>query len=261
VLDALEAKGVRGPVARDIADQFVAQGQQAEANSLGTGVPELYSSLSDELGQKPVDQAGQLGLKQAEAIKRSLQEKARYDKISGDTLMEGARKDAASTVRGAVEDAVDVAGKSSNDPVTRALSDSFVPLKEQLSRLIPASDAADRGAAMAARRRMFSLSDNLMGAAKLGAGDGVGAGAGMVGNMMLRTRGTSTAAVIAKGAADKLSHLAQTNPAVLGKYGAILSGAFQRGGQDALNANMYVLGQTDPEFTELTKKLDEGSGQ
>ncbi len=109
----------------------------------------------------PGNQAGRLGLRQAENIKRSLQAKVPYTTPNAGE-MNDARARIASIVRQANEDAVDEAGKAAgasghvgSSPLgvdVKELADSFVPQKQRLGNLIAARDAAEAGYAAGAKR-------------------------------------------------------------------------------------------------------------
>ena len=76
-------------------------------------------------------------------------------------------------------------------------------------------------------------------------------------NKAVRERGASSAAV----SLDKLSNLVSKQPQIFGQYAGPLSSAAARG-SDALAATHYLLGQTSPEYRELTSNLpDDNSTQ
>jgi len=47
----------------------------------------------------------------------------------------------------------------------------------------------------------------------------------------------------------------RNQPGKLGPYGAVLSNALRRGGQQAFDAHAFVLGQSDPGFQALVQEL------
>jgi hypothetical protein len=238
LLDELEAKGVKGPDALALARSLRAKAADLEANSAGTGAPELYRKMADEIEQKipayssgaPGPASPELELNQAESIKRSLQEKARYDRVQGDKIIEGARKDIASTVRQGVEDSITRQSVLAPKEAAR-----FVPLKEELGNLIEASNAANKGAAQAARRNAFSLRDMILGSGASAAG---AAAAGPLGTIagpvttiashVARTRGTPTAAWLAYKAGQALEN-AGAGPVASGvsKVGPVIASETQ----------------------------------
>jgi hypothetical protein len=106
---------------------------------------------------------------QAEEIKRGLQQEARreYDKIARQYTTAGeTKKELASTMRGAIEGAVEE--QSAKAPEAAA---AFQPVKARLSRTLEALRASEEGAARAARRKPVSLSSTIVGA---GAGAATG---------------------------------------------------------------------------------------
>lgn len=192
IVGKLEQAGVKGPNIGDLVENLRMKGGTEAENTLGSGTPELYARLADELAAKGGGEEAQLGLRQAENLKRSAQAKAKYDKVQGDTQMEGARKDVAATFREAVERVIDRAAKS--NPELKDLAGQFGPVKRHLGNLIEASEAAEKGAAQAARRNAFSLRDTAVGAAELAAGSPSGAATAVGASKLLRTYGTPTLA-------------------------------------------------------------------
>jgi hypothetical protein len=164
VVEGLEGRGIEGPDPMGVGQGMRAEGATIRQHSVGTGVPELYERTAEEIESK-VPPGQRLGLKQAEDIKRSLQEKAKYDRVQGDTLMERGRKDLAFRVKDAVEDAVQRGIANHPDPVARALGAEFEPIKEQLGRIIEASNAANKGANQAMKRQAMPLTSKMVGGA------------------------------------------------------------------------------------------------
>jgi hypothetical protein len=154
-----------------------------------------------ELPDRPAD----LPLSQAEGLKRTLQGEAKYGRIE-DTPVNEAKRRVASMMRQAIEDKVDEAAlTAAPGSELDAMTGAFMPVKQRLSRTLAASEAADKGAAAAAKRAGLSLTDYLWGlgaggAGLLGGGGGggmLGAGAAMLGHRFLRNRGPSTGAATA----------------------------------------------------------------
>jgi hypothetical protein len=291
ILQRLEQAGVTGPHAQTLAQELAGEGREIAANTLGSPRPAVFNQVADELAPgvtqarqriidqlreqgigpahaeqiadqamqtwrpaqmlKPVDAQGNLGLTQAESMKRELQHSARaeYDKLNALQTPRGEAQEAvASRVRQSIEDSVHNQAHLAPDEAA-----AFVPAKEQLSRVIQASNAASAGANRGLRNNAIGMRDMVA-----VAGGGAPAGIAM---HVARTRGTATAASLAYAASGRLRQLAATNPAALGHYGAILSGALERGGEDAFNAHSFVLGQTDPGFQALQQRLAEGKDQ
>lgn len=183
ILEELEAQGVTGPNASRIAGRLMSEAADAEANSLGSARPDMLRDAANELvglergmhgtvrvrpkpltGEMP---GGDLGLMQAERIKRGLQNEAKreYDKISRQYTTAGeTKKELAALVRAAIEESVaEQAGKA---PQAAA---AFEPVKSELARTMEALRVAEEGAARAARRKPLGLTSQLIGAEAMGA--------------------------------------------------------------------------------------------
>jgi hypothetical protein len=198
ILEQLEAKGVTGPQAQQLAHDLLAESQTLSANSLNSPKPALFQGTAEELAGKPVDAQGRLGLMQAENMKRTLQREATYGNVT-DKLGNEAKKDIASRMRAAIED--EVAAQAGKAPQESA---AFEPVKDQLSRVIEASNAAQKGAAQYERRAALGLPEYIMGAGELASGHPLRGAATLGITKLLRSRMASTNAVGAKKTADIL---------------------------------------------------------
>lgn len=188
-LDELERLGVKGPEAAAIVDPLL---QRAAEKELTSGakktIPRAFLNEARNAENLALDQ-GRLGLKQAEQIKRTLQEEARYGRLE-ETPLNGAKREIASIVRQANEDAVRAAGEAAGQGSDIGeLADSFVPLKRRLGSLIEARTAAERGAAAAGRRANVGVRETMLGAAtgNPAAGLGVALGASILKNRIPST--------------------------------------------------------------------------
>jgi hypothetical protein len=158
ILGQLEQRGVTGPNARALADDLLRKGIEQEYGNLDRALSDEYMNVANDVikrselaGARGVA-PGRLGLKQAESIKRGLQDKVKYGKFE-ETPLNNVREDIASTVRQANEDAVAQAGSASpRGSEVRALAESFVPVKRRLGPIIEAANAATRGASREAQR-------------------------------------------------------------------------------------------------------------
>lgn len=223
VLETLEKAGVQGPDALALADQLATAGRKAGAVGNTQAAKELEGramqalDLPEKGAEFALSKGGdKLGLTQAEAFKRTLQKSAKYGGFE-ETLANEAKREAASSVRQAVEEVV---AKVENEPgATGAAARAFVPVKQRLSNLIEAGNTADKGVAQAARRQALSLRDLLVGSA-MGGGTPLGGAAATVGSKLARGRGASTVAA--------------------GLYGA--AGALERGAAPAAEAGVRTLG-------------------
>lgn len=155
-MEELAKRGVRGPDAELLAQRLVAEGEALAPNTMNDALPAEYVARAEQVLRK--QQLGSdgtsksLGLHQAENIKRSLQDEARYGKREETSLNE-VRRRIASMVRQANEDAIDEAGKAAGrGSEVEKLAGDFVPVKRRLGRLIGAEEAAERGATRASQR-------------------------------------------------------------------------------------------------------------
>lgn len=192
ILADLEAKGVTGPNAQQMAAQLAKDAQQASNTTIIGTRADALQNTADALMSKPTVNANRdLGLMQTELMKRELQSAAANDyvKEGSKSLSGAARKEIAGRFRGAIEDAV--ASQASKAPDEAA---AFVPVKEELSRTLQALGAAREGAARYARRTPFGLHEAIGMASGIATGNPVEA-AGAAGLMhVLKDRGASTLA-------------------------------------------------------------------
>lgn len=204
IVQALRANGIDGPNAELLAQKYVSEQATAAQNSMNSAVPGVFGDAAKQLGSKSTNAAGNLDLQQAENLRRSLQgmAKSAYKQMRPDE--EGqALKRAASMLRQANEDAISQGVKANGDPVVQAIGAQFVPIKQQLSRLIPASEAAEAASNRALKNHAVGLKE-----AALAAGDPLR----FAGSMLAKTRGSSTLAYGLRGAskaADALTPAAQ----------------------------------------------------
>lgn len=208
-LDALEKAGVKGPKALDLARALHNEANQTSNVTLGSPKPGIFRDVADELLTKqtgPNQVGGELGLTQAESMKRALQHEAatEYDKLLHKMRPAGEAKVAiASRVRQAIEDSVEA--QAAQAPQEAA---AFVPAKQKLGALIEATNAAKEGAARAAYRSHFGLPE-LQGMVAGAASHGTPGGAiGLLGTKLVRGRGPSTGAYLLR----TLSELAKSSP-------------------------------------------------
>lgn len=209
-LKMLEAKGVSGPEASAMADQWLNQAVKEEANTVGSQVPEMYMKHAEEIASK-AGQDGRIDLQRAVNITRDLQSRAKYNPMV-DTATNDARRAIASDARQAVEDAVAKA-ETSADPALSTAAKAFVPIKQRLGRAIEGEAAASRAAGKTKPLSLLDLAS--AGAASVTGGAthgmrGVAAGLPMaVASHLARTRGPSTLAASAYGLSRGLDKLGQ----------------------------------------------------
>lgn len=237
IIEELEKRGVRGPEAQSLAVELLRRAEGLESQTMDDGLPKAFR----EAAEKTVQRAGgeeRLGLSQAEGLKRSLQDMARYGKRE-ETPLNEVRREIASMYRHGVEDSIESAARAAgpNSDVAE-LASGFVPVKQKTGRLIEARDAAERGADKTAQRAALSLPEwlTLLSGGGLSAGMGstvptLGTVGSVAGLRLLRTRGPSTIASTAHGAskaAGGLARLAANHPRETARLTAGASGAAER---------------------------------
>jgi|GEM_PF-2854897 len=217
IITSLKANGFTGPDAEALAKKMAVEGRSIASGNTNPAVRSVYDSEAGALrAQEPAspgaspdftvkrDSNGALALDQAEDLKRSLQARAKYNRVNvAETPQNDARKEVASMYREANEDAIDRQAAASNDSRTQAIAAQFIPVKQQLGRLIEAGDALDKGVAQAARRS-GSLHSSIAAAPALASGNYLGAAKSMFADALWRERGPSTVAWGARGARDIL---------------------------------------------------------
>jgi hypothetical protein len=202
IVKALEAKGITGPDAQALAQQYTAEGQAVNATTMNPSVPAIYESAAQQVATKPT-QAGRLGLSQTEDLKRSLQgmAKSAYKQMQPNEVGQ-AHEATASMMRQSVED--EIAQQTANAaPDVQAIADQFVPIKQSAGNIIQASNAAREGAARAANRNLVSLPDLLAMTGGYAHGGPLQATLSAAASHLARSRVPSTAAVSLR-AGDRL---------------------------------------------------------
>lgn len=225
IVSGLEAQGVEGPRAREIAGQLMARGATLEMNTgANKAIPNAYMDEALNAENLADPQTGRIGLTQGENIKRDLQRSARYGRFE-ETPLNEARRDIASVYRAAVERAVDEAGQQAGQgSQVRALADDFVPVKQRMGRLLEAEQAAQKGVSRGAHRSTIGPMEMAAGAAEVAAGHPAAALPATIGMKLLRGRGPSTWASLGLGLSDALSgHVAPESVGRLGRNLALFS--------------------------------------
>ncbi len=251
ILSELEANGVVGPNAQELANRILGAGAELAPNTMDDAALRVYREAArktlDKAPRRPMPLAstsergravlpdvtdpGNLGLRQTEKLKGSLHEAAQFDRMLEKRSVNNARKEVASIYRGANEDAVSRAGAEAGPgSIVGEMAESFVPVKHRQGRLITAMEAAQRGAAREAQRRSPNMVETAMAASSPG-------GAALaIGKNLLKGRWDSTDA---SGAywmgelADALARRADRTPG-RAALGAGLGGAGERVGLPAL---------------------------
>jgi hypothetical protein len=252
ILAALEARGVRGPDARVVADQLMASGGALERNTLNNALPARYLETADSLLGK-AGPRGELGLTQAESLKRSAQDMARYGRFE-ETPLNEVNRDIASTIRQANEDAIaSAAARAPADAELQALNAQFVPTKQRLGNLLQAEEAATRGAARAAQRGHFGLKQTMHAGAAIASGHGALAAPVALASHFLQNRAPSAVANYGLALADALGR----NPDAEGRLGQLAG--LLTGNLDRPPAMTPALAGTPQRNLQLAQALREDS--
>ena len=157
---SLERAGVDGPSAKSISAAARQEARDSFNNTSGSPRPGMFNDFANDIMMKLTKGnklGGNLGLEQAENIKRSLQDAAKeeYIKLNQNVGARGlAEKDKASMMRQAVEDAISAQSSKAPD-----LASQFVPVKQELANLIQARNAAEVGTSRQAHRRALTPYD------------------------------------------------------------------------------------------------------
>jgi hypothetical protein len=214
IVDKLEAGGVQGPEARSVAQSLAGKLRYEKKNNLNQAVKDVYASNLNTL-QTDVAPGleGNLGLRQAENLKRSLQKQAKYG-LFQETPGNEARQDVASMMRQANEDAI-ARGTANASPELQTAANEFVPVKQRLGRLLEAESAATRGFTRAAQRSGISPTQKAAAAAEfMHTGSPLKAAKALGVTHLLQDRGGSTIAALGLRASDAIKTAGPYAPAL-----------------------------------------------
>jgi hypothetical protein len=211
IVARLEKLGITGPDAAKLAAELQAEGTALASNTMNNAVPRLYESTAENVMEKAGGK--NLGLTQAENLKRSLQgmAKGNYANLATKELGD-AQMDVASRMRQAVEDTIEQQTANAG-PEAQQLASEFQPVKQTLGNLIAARESARKGMSKAAQRKPLGLTDVMLAAGQLAHGGtepmnlAKTAGVALV-SKLLRERGPSTAASLAYGGSRAAKALA-----------------------------------------------------
>lgn len=198
----LEKRGVQGPAAKEVAYRLLGEAIDLAPNTMNEALPAEYLKQATAMLTKS-PKGGPLGLTQAESLKRSLQEQARYGRIE-ETPLNRIRRKSASIVREANEEAIEsAASRAGSESEIAQMAEYFRPLKKRFGALAEAEAAAERGAARSAQRSQFGLTDYLAGSAAATVDPTAGVATGVLNNA-LRNRLPSAVATDALGLSNAL---------------------------------------------------------
>lgn len=211
IIEQLERRGVQGPEARRLADELMERYQQEFlVTGANKSAPREFQRQAQNIeritapppgAEGPV--SGRLGLRQAESVKRDLQQRARFDRLRS-TGNEEALQEISSRVRQANEDAITEAAMTPGvSPEVQALASRFVPTKQRLGKLLEARTFAERGASKADQRSSVGLKDVIFGAGASGGEPLSGLALSQL-SSVARNRGPSTLAAGSFGLARGL---------------------------------------------------------
>jgi hypothetical protein len=199
LLQDLEDMGFKGPEVAPLVESLLSRADEMARNTITSGAPagvlrRAGENLDDiarggrNMAGPPVDS---IPLTQADEIKRAAQSEAKYGLLS-DTPVNESKKEVASQVRQAIEDAIETQGAQfPADSIERAQAEAFVPVKRQLARTIAARNLAEKGNTRVSGRNAVGLREALMGA--MLSGGGVAAGGAPVESLI---GGLGTAAAL-----------------------------------------------------------------
>lgn len=173
-VERLRQLGVKGPEAQALAEKMRRRAAEIRPNTTNEAIPEEFERRAQQVMSKPqfspkptgtpnryvVTRDRNLRLDQNEALKRSMQEQARYGEIS-ETPLNEAKREIASIYRQGTEDAIDAAAAANPGSEIEHLAEGFVPIKRRLGNAIEARDAALRGTQRGGQRGFFSFADKV----------------------------------------------------------------------------------------------------
>lgn len=222
IVEELERQGVKGPVAGEVAEELAGRGALLEPRTLDPALPREFERFAGRVMSK-ADSGERMALTQSEDLKRSAQNMAQYNRL-GSKPLNDTRKEIASVIRQANEDAIDAAGRANPGTEIEQLAEGFVPVKQRLGNLIEARDAAERGNQRAGQRGFFGLIDHM----KMAADPGGGLATGIT-SKLWRDRGPSTVAYASRkiGESTALADALRSAPRWMGRAGAPISNAEQ----------------------------------
>lgn len=236
-----------------------AQGVTASADNVVAALQSKIAAL-----QKDASQAG---------VVRALQQKiddiiATGESNPGIALAEQTKRGFKKAAGNWMDPEAGAAGKASYlgymDEVERAATEAnpavatkFKEAKDTYGLLDPIREAAERRAAQLKQSPIGGVGDTVAGiGGGLVKGGPIGPIAGVAARRLVNPRLASTTA----WGLDKLGDVVRATPQVFGKFAGPLQSAAQRGG-NALNATHFVLQQTNEQYRELIRSLEEDGGE
>lgn len=239
-LKTLDASGVEvqiGDVIKSLQDKVKAL-KQDPAES---GTVRKLLSIIEDIKASSVRGAGEATENSVTSIPISAAEKTKrgFNKIAGNWMDQEASAGGKAAYR-TYRDAVETAATDFNPE----LGGAFKEAKTTYGLLAPIQEAASRRANTLSQSPLGGLGDTAAAA--------VGGGPLVAARRVFAPRLASSGAVTA----DALSKMAKSAPQILGKFAPIIQNATQRGTQ-AVAATHFILEQSNPEYREMIKSLNE----
>ncbi|AAK94392.1 virion structural protein [Myxococcus phage Mx8] len=266
IVEDLAKEGVVGPNARGLMDELLAEAKKLDLTEMNPALPQEYRTVANKLSDmselaeaRGLAPTNRFALSQIEDIKRSLQDKAQYGRYE-ETPLNKVRKGIAATVRRHTEDAIAEQSARSTNPNVQQAAEAFEPVKQRLSRLIGAREAARRGTAREAQRiggasgpSAFDVANAATATGSTGAPAMLAAMAGRV----WKERGPSTIASVSDALSTGFGGLGRYLAASPGRArgGSLLGGAVERSlAPQALDQYVAPLFPTEEEERRLRQK-------
>lgn len=235
-LQELDKRGVTASV-----DNVVSSIQsQIDELSRVPGNEKIVGQLKNEIDNLVARGESNIPLSYGEEAKRAYQGQVNY--ASPEAEKKSAAK-LASAFRGEVESAASAA-----DP---GIASKFMDDKKLYGTLAPVREAAEKRASQLNQSPFGGFGDLAAGGMAAGAG-GPAAAAAVASRRFLAPRAASSLAV----GADRLADVVRKAPQMLGKFAPALQAAAQRGTQ-GLAATHFILQQTQPEYQDLMRNMDQ----
>jgi hypothetical protein len=196
-----------------------------------------------------------ISLQDAQLLKEKIGKTANWKNNLVVTDKEKMAREAYDIVNKYIDESADVASDLMG---TQGLKETLKGAKKTYSGAKGAESLLENKQAREQGNKMFGLTDSIIGGAGLatspftGGMSAIPAMALVGGKKLLEKYGSQTAAI----GFDKLGDYVRKNPNMFGKFSDVLSKAAQRG-SNALGATHFMLQQTNPEYREQLKALEE----
>lgn len=233
----------------DLSMALLRKAQQYSGNEAEAGIGKRLTDMSNDLHLSP---SFERPLSDVEQVKRSLQDKANFDKLGvlGDQTQ--ANRQASDIYRQMVEDRA--------SSVSPEIGQAFQQNKQNYRMATPIQEAAERRSSQLQQNPIFGLND--IAASGLGGliGGLPGAAASAIGRRVVGPRISSSGAYVADQASKALTQIGQKletqgikNADAIGQsaFGPMLLNAASKGPQ-SLAVTQFLLQQTDPKYRELS---------